>query len=222
MKHTSEAKSVELASLMAAEFHELKNQLGHLTLTLGEVAMQHPELANPLHEPRLICQRIADRLVQALTLYKNDQNRLSLNIEAHSPIEFVEEVRAQATALAGANLNIVSHVEFTPPFWFFDRYLVEIALLNAVHNALQFAQSTIVIGVEPQEEGIRFYVRDDSDGYPEHILENQGQTPGKSSTGTGLGLFFAHTIAQAHENKQRKGYMSLHNDNGAVFSIWLP
>jgi|GEM_PF-3634023 len=75
---------VDLGSLMASEFHELKNQLGYLTLALGEVVSRHPDAAPWLLEPRRICQNISDRLVQALTLYKNDQGRLELNVDAQT------------------------------------------------------------------------------------------------------------------------------------------
>ncbi len=223
MNHApAEQQTLDLTALMASEFHELKNQLGHLTLTLGEVASQHPDLTDALHEPRLICQRIADRLVQALTLYKSGQDSLTLNIGAQSPSDFLQEIQVQARALAGDKLDIVCSVEAAPPFWFFDRYLVEIALLNAVHNALQFARGRIEIGASADAGGLCFYVRDDSDGYPGHILTNQGHAPGKAATGTGLGLFFANRIAQAHENKGRQGRMTLRNEDGAVFSLWLP
>lgn len=212
----------DIAVLMASEFHELKNQLGHLTLVLGDIAAEHPESAGLLTEPRLICQRIAERLVQVLTLYKSGAERLDLNIEAQSPGEFLDDIAAQAESLAGQRLTVTARADAAPPFWFFDRYLVEMALLNAVHNALQYARGKIELSAEAHDDGLIFVVRDDSAGYPAHILENQGLQLGKHATGTGLGLFFAHTIAEAHDNKGRQGRLSLANDSGAVFSLWLP
>lgn len=222
MTDTANQHGFDIAVLMASEFHELKNQLGHLTLVLGDVTSEHPESAPLLAEPRLICQRIAERLVQVLTLYKSGVERLDLNIEAQSPSEFLDEIAAQAAGLAGERLKVSVHADAAPPFWFFDRYLVEMALLNAVHNALQYARGKIELSAEGRDDGLVFMVRDDSNGYPAHILENQGLQLGKHATGTGLGLFFAHTIAEAHENKGRQGRLSLANDSGAVFSLWLP
>lgn len=213
---------LDLAALLASEFHELKNQLGHLTLVLEEGVAAHPELASLLNEPRLLCHGIADRLVQALTLYKSGQDRLALNIEAISPSDFLEEIRMQAASLAGARLTIVSRSDNAPPFWFYDRYLTEMALLNAVHNALRFARRAVEISVEASDGGLCFRVRDDSDGYPPHILENQGHDPGHQASGTGLGLYFAGAIARAHENRGRTGKLTLSNDSGAVFQLWLP
>jgi hypothetical protein len=42
---------------------------------------------------------------------------------------------------------------------------------------------------------------------------------------TGLGLFFAHLIANAHRNQQRRGFIELSNGGefgGAVFRLTLP
>lgn len=166
MTDTANQHGFDIAVLMASEFHELKNQLGHLTLVLGDVTSEHPESAPLLAEPRLICQRIAERLVQVLTLYKSGVERLDLNIEAQSPSEFLDEIAAQAAGLAGERLKVSVHADAAPPFWFFDRYLVEMALLNAVHNALQYARGKIELSAEGRDDGLVFMVRDDSNGCP--------------------------------------------------------
>jgi len=99
---------------------------------------------------------------------------------------------------------------------------MEMALLNAIHNALQFAREHIRIGVHLADGGLCFEVRDDSAGYPAHILANQGHDPGRTATGTGLGLFFSHTIARAHESKGQHGHLTLSNDGGALYRLWIP
>lgn len=216
------SSGIEMAGLMASEFHELKNQLGELTLMLDELGIEHPELASMLSRPRLLCQHIADRLAQVLTLYKDDRDRLVPNLEAISPGDFLDQLQAQAVSLAGARLEIVCRLGDAPPFWFFDRHLVELALLNAVHNALRHARLRIEIGIQADAGGLCFTVRDDSHGYPPHILEHQGRVPVHNAGGTGLGLYFAQVIADAHENKGRHGKLTLTNDPGATFSLWLP
>lgn len=209
-------------TLVAAQFHELKNELGQLALSLDEAASEHPDLADALNGPRASSRAIIDRLVQVLTLYKHHAGSLPLNVEAHDPRAFVEELVAEANSLAGDRLSISSRCETAPPFWFFDRYLTSVALTTALHNALEFASETIEIGARAEDGGLCFHVRDDSGGYPEHILANQGTQPGKSARGTGLGLYFARTIARAHKNNGREGAMKLNNEGGAVFTIWLP
>jgi nitrogen-specific signal transduction histidine kinase len=65
-------------------------------------------------------------------------------------------------------------------------------------------------------------VRDDSAGYPEHILASAAANTPCQSTGTGLGLQFSRVIAQSHDNRGRRGELRLHNDQGAVFCLLLP
>lgn len=213
---------MDFSALAASEFHELKNQLGHLALALDEVAISLPASAEALRAPRINCRAIVDRLVQILTLYKEDRGGPLLNIEARNPADFVEELVADCRGLAGTRLRIEACHALAPPFWFFDHYLVQIALLNALHNALKYARARIEIAAEAVDGGLLLSVRDDSDGYPEHILANQGMAPGKSAGGTGLGLFFAQSIARAHENQGRVGHLRLENRDGARFSLWLP
>lgn len=212
----------DLAALAAAEFHELKNQISELALALDDVSLRHPEAAPALVRLRLDCRAIMERLVQILTLYKDGQGGLQLNVEAHSPGELIDELAAEARALARPGVVIETTLAEAPPFAFFDRYLIHIALLNAVHNALRYARQRIVIGARAQDAGTLFYVCDDSEGYPLHILENQGRRPGRSATGTGLGLFFAQTIARCHVNGERCGALRLENRDGACFALWLP
>ncbi len=219
---TDDKNAVDLAVLMATEFHEIKNQLGQLSLMLGETLVERPDLAQTLNEPRLLCERISERLVQVLTLYKSGQERLTLNIEAHSPADFVEQIRAQAASLAGPRIEVVARTDDAPPFFFFDRYLVELAMLNAVHNALQYARRRIEISAMTDVGSLGFQVHDDSDGYPAHILDNQGHMPTQRAGGTGLGLYFARVIAHAHDNRGRHGELRLTNEKGAVFTMLLP
>ena len=219
---TEAPPTLDLQALAAAEFHELKNQIGELALALDEVSSSLPVAATALASPRLNCRNIMGRLVEILTLYKSDRQELHLNVEAHSPAELVEELVADSRSLANGRLVIAGEMANAPPFAFFDRYLLQLAIYNAIHNALRYAKDRIEIGVEAADGGLRFWVQDDSEGFPPHILENQGHLPGRSNSGTGLGLFFAQTIARHHQNAGRSGQMTLENRHGARFSLWLP
>jgi signal transduction histidine kinase len=216
------AMGVDLNTFLAAQIHELKNDLGQLALSLDEIALSHPEAAEFLKSSRFHTGAIVDRLVQVLTLYRHESGKLLLNLEAHDPRAFIEELAAEARSLAGTRVRVECQVQNAPPFWFFDRYLTAVAMMTALHNALEFASRVIEIGARSEDGGLCLYVRDDSNGYPPHIIENQGIQPGKSAGGTGLGLYFAQVIARAHENNGREGRLQLENNNGALFTMWLP
>lgn len=216
------AAPVNLTDLIAAEVHELKNRLGHLTLDLDELAAHDTHMAEVLRDARNTCHRVGASLVQVLTLYKSEQGGIPLNVEAHSPAEIVGELKADADSLVGAGVQIAVEVDGAPPFWFFDRYLVGVVMATAVHNAIKFARGRVVIGARPEAGGLCLFVQDDSPGYPPEMLAQQGRRPTGSATGTGLGLYFAHLLAGAHANEGRVGTVRLENRDGAIFSLWLP
>lgn len=211
--------------LYAALMHEMKNNLGLLAMTIDNVPLTGaPPHDRVVDDARLLCQRVVDRLRQALLIYKAGQENLIPAIDAYSPGELVDELCATARALARERLQIDMHIaENTPDIWFFDRALVEMALVNALHNSLEYAHSRICIRVGMDEHAwLTISVHDDSPGFPEHILRSFADKQPYRSTGTGLGLQFARLIAEAHENGEKTGVLRLHNDAGAVFSLLLP
>ncbi len=210
--------------LFAALLHEMKNNLGLLALTLDEMH-SHPggNHAEQLQSSRLLCQRVIDRLRQTLLLYKKGNDRFALNVDACPVRDFMRELAKTADSLAGGRLDIEVCLEDEgPDLWFFDRNLVEMALVSAIHNSIQYAAARIRLEAGLSDGMMRFTVRDDSPGYPEHILDCVARGLPFGARGTGLGLTFAKLIAQAHENRGRRGELRLANDHGAVLSLLLP
>lgn len=208
----------------AALIHELKNNLGLLVMTIDGIPLQGEAVHDgAVDSARLQCQRVVDRLQQALLVYKAGRQALQPSIDAYSPHDLLSEIRDQAVALARDRLRVETAVsDAVPAIWFFDRDLAEMALVNALHNSLAYARSLIRIELDMQEGALALTVRDDSDGYPAHILGNAGGQPSYRTRGTGLGLQFARLIAQAHDNRGRCGALRLANDGGAVFTLLLP
>lgn len=216
--------SFDAADMQAALMHELKNNLGLLSMTLDDL----PVLGMPEHDAkvdsaRLICRRSAERLQQALLMYKASRGLLRPMIDAHAPLDFLREMDDTARSLARGRLTVETFLgDQVPDLWFFDRSLVELALLNAVHNALAYAQASLRLEADVQDGGLLFTVRDDSRGYPESLLASDDLDSVESTKGTGLGLRFARLIADLHENQGRHGELRLFNEGGAVFQLWLP
>lgn len=216
--------TMEARDLYAALMHELKNNLGQLAMTMDRIPHTGSEDHDrPLDESRLLCQQVVERLRQSLLLYKAAEHGLPIEIDAYSPDEFLEACRDAAVALARGRLRIDLEVAGdVPPLWFFDRNLVDIALGNAVHNSMVYARSRIVMRADMADGMLRLSVRDDSGGYPAHILDALAKDEPFASGGTGLGLRLAQMIAEAHSNKGQHGALRLGNDAGAVFSLLLP
>ena len=212
--------SLKGADLYAALIHELKNELGLLGHAIDRIPRHEAEHDAAVDAARLLCQRVGGRLQQALLVYKSGTQPIHPSIDAWPPADMVQAVADQAAALAHGRLRV--EVEFAPglpDIWFFDRELVGMALINAVHNSLAHARTRIAIEAGMVDGCLAFSVRDDSAGYPDAVLN--GHVIGKAS-GTGLGLQFSRLIAASHDNQGRRGELRLHNDSGAVFSLLLP
>lgn len=208
----------------AALIHELKNNLGLLSMTINSIPMLgEPAHDEPVDSARLLCQEVVDRLKQALLIYKASNQPIRPNIDAYSPHDLVDAIKERAEFLSCGRLRIEAMVApDVPAIWFFDRDLIEMALINAIHNSLAYARSRIGIEASLMKGGLALTVRDDSDGYPEHILASVAANTPYRATGTGLGLQFSRLIAQSHDNQGRTGELRLRNDHGAVFCLILP
>lgn len=214
----------DAADMYAALTHELKNNLGLLTMTLDAIPTNgEPDHDGRLDEARLLCQRSIERLQQALLVYKSASGQLHPVVDAYSPGEVLQELRDAALSLARNRLTVDMLIgDAVPALGFFDRTLVGMALVNALHNSLAHARSSIRIEADMVDGFLAFTVRDDSAGYPAHILASGAGQGDFSGSGTGLGLRFARLIAEAHENDGRFGELRLFNENGAVFRLLLP
>jgi len=210
--------------LYAALIHELKNNLGLLSMTIESIPLQgdtgHDAVVDAA---RLQCQGVVDRLQQALLAYKTITQQIHPAIDAYSPHDLVNEIKDRATALSRGRLRVEAALTpEVPAIWFFDRDLIEMALINAIHNSLTYARSVLCIEASMTEGCLVLTVRDDSAGYPAHILAGEATDMPFRGAGTGLGLQFSRLIAQSHDNQGRSGELRLHNDQGAVFSLLLP
>ncbi|MBM4181149.1 MAG: hypothetical protein FJ209_06320 [Betaproteobacteria bacterium] len=214
----------DATALYAALIHELKNNLGLLNMTLDAIPLRgDAEHDGRLDDARLLCQRSSERLQQALLVFKAGNRELRPVVDAYSPVDLLRELGDAAHSLARERLVIETLAgDQVPDLWFFDRALVEMAMINAIHNSLTHAHSRIRIEADMLDGCLALSVRDDSAGYPEHIMACGSGPTDCSSSGTGLGLMFARMIAEAHENQGRFGELRLFNENGAVFRLLLP
>ena len=216
--------TLENHDLYAALLHEMKNNLVLMAITMERVPHTHAiEHDQPLDEARLLCQRVSERLMQALMIYKSDSGGMVLNaVDAYSPEDFVAEMAIQARYLQTPHLIDTRVDANVPALWFFDRNMLEMALINAIHKSITYARKHICVSARVEDGMLCLAVEDDSVGYPPHILEAVAQDRPLNSSGTGLGLRFASLIAKAHENRGRRGELSVRNQNGAVFEIRVP
>ena len=103
---------------------------------------------------------------------------------------------------------------------YFDESLVSTVLRDALDNARRFAKSKIVISAINEQGGTRFVIEDDGIG-PDAALQETQFVPGS----TGLGLYLARCVAEAHSKNECVGYARLQkssNLGGGEFTLFLP
>jgi signal transduction histidine kinase len=214
--------ALDLPALIAANIHEMKNLVGEMTLAMDRIGGRSAEAATA----RFLSRRVSDRMVQILTLYRMSNGRTHIDGADHVPSDLLQEVAADAVALAGPGVSVELDVAEAPPWWWLDRELVQMALANATHNALRYAAERIVLSVRGADGDIAFRVEDDGGGFPDAVLDRaRGGFRDVPVSGAGLGLYFAQVVAEAHRSGTRTGQLKLENRAGrpgTVVTLWLP
>lgn len=207
--------------LVAAAIHDAKNALMNLDARLAEA--EHRPASADFRAARADVARITAQLSELLTLYRAHNGVLRLAIDDHDLADFLDEIAVDLTsAPAGIRLDIERDDAARIGAWAFDAYLVKLALLDALRNALRNARSRVALTLQVADGGgIRFSVIDDGPGFPEPVLK--GAADYSNGDGTGLGIRFARLIASRHATPDgRRGSIELANTPGARFSLLLP
>lgn len=222
---------IDFSTVFASNIHDIKNLLFNLLGTLDQAILASGGGADAqwMSQLRFNGQRINDKLVQLLAIYRIDAARYDLDIEYRSVLEFVQDQLAETRPLAEAR-GITLEADIAQDIdWVFDRDLVGGAISSALHNALSYARRRIRLSARLGENGfLVFAVSDDGNGYPQEMLVPNGAESGQidfKSGRTGLGTLFCATVAAAHRNKAVPGRIRLGNGGplgGANFELWLP
>lgn len=202
-------------ALVAAVVHDLKNALTSLTSSAADIAGR--SAGSPLESDTVrlhaSAAALSQRLVAFLTLYRSGQAGLSARLRDNNPADFLREVAAGLVLPPEAAAIKIAGGEEGAPFWYFDDYLVRLALEAALHNALRFARCEVVLGCAMRDGFLVLWVADDGAGLG-----------AEAAPSTGLGTVLCEAIAHAHSNGGRHGSVALCNrpEGGALFELRLP
>ena len=209
---------MDRSAALALIAHDLKNALGGLETELSQLIDEpSPVMAQRAH---LHCTDLRRQFVQFLTLYSADQDGLRVLCEDESPLELLQAMQRQwalKLQLEASQIQIeIRNPERSPPFWYFDRRLVQLALDAAIHNAVRFARQHVWLEVEQRDADLVWHVLDDGSGLG-------AQDPGQANA-TGLGQALAEAVAHAHRQGRRRGCATLgpSSEGGALFTLELP
>ena len=198
-------------ALAALIVHDLKNGLGALEAQLQALGRQAPGGEADLAWQH--CVGLRQRFIQFLALYGVD-GHMRAHCADEAPLDLLQLIaRHQAPLLP--RLRIELDATGAPPYWYFDRRLVRLALEAALHNAGRFAQHRVTLSARQQDGRLVFCVDDDGPGL-------QAPDPDDPQA-TGLGTALCESVARAHDLPGRAGQVRLFNRDkgGARFELWL-
>lgn len=164
---------------------------------------------------------------QLLDFQKMENGALQLALKKCSIKELVSDVYSQFTSPAELKgIDLVLTLPEQDLVSMVDRDKISKILVNLVGNAIKYARQYIELKLVTGEEGYEIWVSDDGIGVPDaqklKIFEAFYQLPGDqvaAASGTGIGLAFAKSLAQAHNGNL---YLENNNGGGSSFILSLP
>jgi K+-sensing histidine kinase KdpD len=230
-----EPVNLEFPDVLACSFHDIKNSLELLSITLDSLCESLPEY--PLKNEHLGCVqyevlRISNTLTYMLAVYKMENRQFLLDTNHNSVHELLEEAACKYglfTRTLGISLEVCCPEDL---IWYFDRNLISIILDETLNNASRYARDKVKISATSTASQMTLSIEDNGPGYPEPFLSTFMKNTSKmkkihfNRNRTGLGIYFAKIIAESHTDKSGNGgKIHLSNDSslgGSKFSIILP
>jgi signal transduction histidine kinase len=221
--------SIGFPALLASSVHDIKNSLMALRMLLGQLEKIYPDPKPPeLKQLNFEANRMNNSLMQLLTLYKIDLSQFSLTIDEHSVVDILEDIVDQhSTLLSLSNVELITQCN-SDLLCYCDSALISNALCTLVNNAQRYCLNKVLLSATQEDDYVVFCIEDDGKGYPEKLISSDyKQLPqiDLATGNTGLGLFFAETIAKLHVQADKRGFIITDNNSqfgGARFMLYLP
>jgi NtrC-family two-component system sensor histidine kinase KinB len=230
--------------LVATVAHEFRTPLTSLRMALHlcteEVAGPlTPKQADLLFAARDDCERLQVVVDDLLNLSRIEAGRIDLHRRRTAP-ETLAEHAIEVHKAAAAQTELTLRTEVLPglPEIFVDPDRLQLVFTNLFTNAIRYAPrgSEIVLRARPEggdptardqrlaePTGVRFEVTDQGSGIPaQHqagLFEKFFRVPGSLPGGSGLGLFIARGLVQAHGGAIG---VESHPGRGATFWFTIP
>lgn len=208
---SSEQRLTAIGGLAAAAAHELGTPLATIKLVSAELEDELKDRPELREDAELISKQ-ADRCRDILADLR-DGGRSDEHFKL-APITALIEEAAEPHRDRGKQIVLRLEGEAfgaypsSPPVVKRSPEIVH-GLRNLIQNAIDFAETTIWVDVNPTENHIRILIGDDGQGYPEDVIQHLGDPyvtsrarkadpdRGKGDyKGMGLGLFIAKTLLE--------------------------
>jgi len=223
---------LDFSLILASSVHDMKNSVGMLLTTLEEYIQENSDQSPAQNKHLATLQyetsRINGELVQLLSIYRMQGNRLPVHIEESYPSDTLEDQVARNDMLFQ-----MRHVEIEMDcdhdlHWYYDNELVGGVVHNVLVNCARYTKSKIKITAQLVDDHLCIAIADDGGGYPPDMIDNpliNNHRVDFQTGSTNLGLFFAASVAAMHKKDSRQGRIQLLNNGllgGGEFRLYLP
>jgi len=223
---------LDFSLVLASSVHDMKNSVGMLLASLEEYIQensdQSPEQNKHLATLQYEASRINGELVQLLSVYRMQGNRLPIHIEENYPSDTLDDQVARNDMLFQMR-NVEVEIECDHDMrWYYDNELVGGVVHNILVNCARYTKHKIKLAVVLENDELCIAIADDGQGYPADMLNNPLVNNDRVNFQTGstnLGLFFAASVAAMHQRDSRQGRIQLLNQGllgGGEFRLYLP
>ena len=227
--------------LVATVAHEFRTPLTSLRMALHLVTEEAvgpltPKQADLLFAAREDCERLQVIVDELLNLSRIESGTIELHRRRTDPGALIDmAIEPHRAAAEQARVTIRAEVFPGLPEVFVDSDRMQLVFSNLLTNAIRFAprDSEIVVRARAEAAGpsrvriasptttrVRFEVSDSGPGVPkEHqagLFEKFFRVPGSPEGGSGLGLFIAKGVVQAHG-----GEIGIDSEPGQGATFWF-
>lgn len=212
--------------------HDVKNSVGLLLSSLDELMAANPPKTEEESQRAVVlnyeASRINNDMMQLLSIYKLENDKLLMSIESNMVHEFLEDellAHESLFTMKKVNVEIDCAEELS---WYFDNMMLRSVINNVFVNTIRYTDDQILVKASVEEGYLCLAIEDNGKGYPPALCEDPGGyiTRINFNTGSsGLGLYFSARVAELHRNKDRIGHIEVANGSslgGGVFKIFLP
>lgn len=221
--------------ILAIVSHDLRNPIHAIYMAatfLQDILPEEsdvPDVAVSRRQSEVI-QRSARRanalIGDLLDVTRIEAGRLTVNVQQVGACELLEDAIHDATSLAHQKgLELASHCPEQLPHVSADRERVAQIFSNLMGNAIKFSPggTSVSVSATTLGETVRFSVTDSGPGIPaeniQHVFDRYWQARETRHLGTGLGLFIARGIAEAHGGAM---WVESELGQGSTFHFTLP
>ncbi|QRN98378.1 GAF domain-containing protein [Archangium violaceum] len=230
-----EQKAVQARDdLVAVVSHDLKNPLGVIHLQVGSILRALPldhegpwrRLQNSAERIQRATERMNTLIRDLLDLAKIEAGRFVIEPVPEELESLLEECLESLRPIAEQKrLSISQHVSHPEVLIRADRDRIFQAMSNLMGNAIKFTPEggTIQLTLELVGKAVRFAVKDTGPGIPAeqlpHLFNRYWQAKKRAREGTGLGLYIAKGIIEAHGGQL---WVESQVGSGSTFFFTLP